>query len=171
MNVRIGSGYDVHRLVTGRKLVMGGVTIPHEKGLKGHSDADVMVHAVCDAMLGAAGLGDIGEHFPDSDPEFKNISSIFLMIHCRNLLREKGYEVGNIDGTIFAQAPRMSPHKKAMEKNLALAAGISDDMVNIKATTTEGLGFEGKGEGIGAHAVVLIQQITGQNTNNHRNSS
>ena len=160
MNFRIGSGYDVHQLVTGRKLVLGGVTIPHEKGLKGHSDADVIVHAVCDAMLGGAGLGDIGEHFPDSDPQFKGISSILLMVHCQNLLQEKGYEVGNIDGTIFAQAPRMSSYKKAMEKNLASAAAVSVDMVNIKATTTEGLGFEGRGEGIGAHAVVLLKQIT-----------
>ena len=160
MNFRVGSGYDVHQLVTGRKLVMGGVNIPHEKGLKGHSDADVIVHAVCDAMLGGAGLGDIGEHFPDSDPQFKGISSILLMVHCRHLLREKGYEVGNIDGTIFAQAPRMSPYKKAMEENLASAAAVSVDMVNIKATTTEGLGFEGRGEGIGAHAVVLLKQIT-----------
>lgn len=159
MNFRIGSGYDVHQLVTGRKLVLGGVTIPHEKGLKGHSDADVIVHAVCDAMLGGAGLGDIGEHFPDSDPQFKGISSILLMVHCRNLLREKGYNVGNIDGTIFAQAPRMSPYKKAMEQNLASAAAVSLDKVNIKATTTEGLGFEGRGEGIGAHAVVLLKQI------------
>jgi len=160
VNFRVGSGYDVHQLVTGRKLVMGGVNIPHEKGLKGHSDADVIVHAVCDAMLGGAGLGDIGEHFPDSDPQFKGISSILLMVHCRHLLREKGYEVGNIDGTIFAQAPRMSPYKKAMEENLASAAAVSVDMVNIKATTTEGLGFEGRGEGIGAHAVVLLKQIT-----------
>ncbi len=160
MNFRIGSGYDVHQLVVGRKLVMGGVTIPHKKGLKGHSDADVIVHAVCDAMLGGAGLGDIGEHFPDSDPQFKGISSILLMVHCRNLLREKGYEVGNIDGTIFAQAPRMSSYKKAMEINLASAAAVSVDRVNIKATTTEGLGFEGRGEGIGAHAVVLLKQIT-----------
>ena len=140
MNFRIGSGYDVHQLVTGRKLVLGGVTIPHEKGLKGHSDADVIVHAVCDAMLGGAGLGDIGEHFPDSDPQFKGISSILLMVHCQNLLLEKGYEVGNIDGTIFAQAPRISSYKKAMEENLASAAAVSVDMVNIKATTTEGLG-------------------------------
>jgi 2-C-methyl-D-erythritol 2,4-cyclodiphosphate synthase len=160
VNFRVGSGYDVHQLVIGRKLVMGGVIIPHEKGLKGHSDADVIVHAVCDAMLGGAGLGDIGEHFPDSDPQFKGISSILLMVHCRNLLREKGYEVGNIDGTIFAQAPKMSPYKKAMEQNLASAAAVSVDMVNIKATTTEGLGFEGRGEGIGAHAVVLLKQIT-----------
>jgi len=160
VNFRIGSGYDVHQLVTDRKLVLGGVTIPHEKGLKGHSDADVIVHAVCDAMLGGAGLGDIGEHFPDSDPQFKGISSILLMVHCRNLLREKGYEVGNIDGTIFAQAPKISPYKKAMEQNLASAAAVSVDMVNIKATTTEGLGFEGRGEGIGAHAVVLLKQIT-----------
>ena len=160
MSFRIGSGYDVHQLVSGRKLIMGGVTIPHEKGLKGHSDADVIVHAVCDAMLGGAGLGDIGEHFPDSDPQFKGISSILLMVHCRNLLREKGYEVGNIDGTIFAQAPKMSPYKKAMEENLASAAAVSVDRVNIKATTTEGLGFEGRGEGIGAHAVVLLKQIT-----------
>jgi len=160
VSFRIGSGYDVHQLVTGCKLIMGGVTIPYEKGLKGHSDADVIVHAVCDAMLGGAGLGDIGEHFPDSDPQFKGISSILLMVHCRNLLREKGYEVGNIDGTIFAQAPKMSPYKKAMEENLASAAAVSVDRVNIKATTTEGLGFEGRGEGIGAHAVVLLKQIS-----------
>ncbi|SMC60387.1 2-C-methyl-D-erythritol 2,4-cyclodiphosphate synthase [Desulfocicer vacuolatum DSM 3385] len=159
MNFRIGSGYDVHQLVSDRKLILGGVTISHEKGLKGHSDADVIVHAVCDAMLGGAGLGDIGEHFPDSDPSFKGISSLVLMAHCRHLLQEKGYEVGNIDGTVFAQAPRISPYKKAMEENLARAAGVSVDRVNIKATTTEGLGFEGRGEGIGAHAVVLLQKL------------
>ena len=160
MNFRIGSGYDVHRLVTGRKLIMGGVTIPHEKGLKGHSDADVLVHAVCDAMLGAAGMGDIGEHFPDTDPRFKDISSILLMEHCRDLLRNKGWEVGNMDATIFAEAPKFSPHKRQMANNLAAAADIRLDCVNIKATTTEGLGFEGRGEGIGAHAVVLLQRLS-----------
>ena len=159
MSFRIGSGYDVHRLVSGRKLIVGGVTIPHEKGLKGHSDADVLVHAVCDAMLGAAGMGDIGEHFPDTDPRFKGISSILLMEHCRDLLKLKGWKVGNMDATIFAEAPKMSPHKKKMAKNLATAAGIKVDLVNIKATTTEGLGFEGRGEGIGAHAVVLLQRL------------
>ncbi len=160
MSFRIGSGYDVHRLVSGRKLIVGGVTIPHEKGLKGHSDADVLVHAVCDAMLGAAGMGDIGEHFPDTDPRFKGISSILLMEHCRDLLKKKGWGVGNMDVTIFAEAPRMSPHKKEMAQNLAAAAGIIVDLVNIKATTTEGLGFEGREEGIGAHAVVLLQRMT-----------
>lgn len=159
MNFRIGSGYDVHQLVIGRKLIIGGVTISHEKGLKGHSDADVLVHAVCDAMLGGAGLGDIGEHFPDTDSRFKGISSITLMEQCRSLILKKGYEVGNIDATIFAERPKMSPHKNEMRQNLATAAGVSLDQVNIKATTTEGLGFEGRGEGIGAHAVVLLQRV------------
>ena len=158
MNFRIGSGHDVHQLVAGRKLILGGVTIPHEKGLKGHSDADVLVHAVCDAMLGAAGLGDIGEHFPDTDPRFKGISSILLMEQCRELLAKQHWRVGNMDTTIFAQAPKISPFKKEMARNLAAAAGVPADRVNIKATTTEGLGFEGRGEGIAAHAVVLLEK-------------
>ncbi len=160
VNFRIGSGYDVHELVSGRKLILGGVTVPHEKGLKGHSDADVLVHAVCDAMLGAAGLGDIGEHFPDTDPRFKGISSILLMEQCRELLSQQQWRVGNMDTTIFAQAPKLSPFKKEMARNLAAAAGVPVDRVNIKATTTEGLGFEGRGEGIAAHAVVLLEKVS-----------
>jgi len=157
--MRIGSGYDVHRLVAGRALVLGGVEIPFDKGLKGHSDADVLVHSVCDAMLGGAGLGDLGRHFPDSDPCYKNISSLILLKECTRLLKEKGYAVSNIDSTILAQAPKIEPHKPAMEKNIADACGLSSDVVNVKATTTEGLGFAGRGEGIGAHAIVLIRDL------------
>ncbi len=154
--IKIGSGYDVHELVPERKLVLGGVFVPFEKGLKGHSDADVLIHSVCDAILGAAGLGDIGRHFPDSDHKFKDISSLILLKKCGEMLEEKGYSVGNIDCTIFAQAPKVEPYKKQMEQNIASTIGISTESVNVKATTTEGLGFEGRGEGIGAHAVVLI---------------
>ena len=161
VQVRIGSGYDVHRLVAGRPLVLGGVTIPFEKGLLGHSDADVLVHSVCDALLGAAGLGDIGRHFPDTDPAFKGISSLVLLEKCAALLREKGCLIQNLDATLLAQAPRIAPFRAEMEGNIARAAGISPDMVNVKATTTEGLGFEGKGEGIAAHTMALILDQTG----------
>jgi len=160
MKLRIGSGYDVHRLVSGRKLTIGGVTIPFERGLKGHSDADVLVHAVCDAVLGAAGLGDIGRHFPDSDPAYKDISSLILLKRCANMMEEQGYSIENIDCTIFAQAPKLEPYKEEMEHKIAAAIEISSESVNVKATTTEGLGFEGKGEGIAAHAVVLIAKIS-----------
>ncbi len=162
MKFRIGSGYDVHRLIhdKDRKLILGGVTVPFEKTLKGHSDADVLVHAVCDAILGAAGLGDIGTYFPDSDPSYKNISSLILLKRCSNLLDENGYSIENIDSTIFAQAPRLELYKKEMAYKMATTIEISTESVNVKATTTEGLGFEGRGEGIAAHAVVLITKIS-----------
>ena len=156
MNYRIGSGYDVHQLVTGRKLILGGVEIPHTKGLKGHSDADVLLHAICDAMLGAAGLGDIGEHFPDTDDRYKGISSMVLLEKCQQALEQHGYHIGNIDATILAQSPKMAPHKSQMQKNIARIVRVTPDRVNIKATTTEKLGFVGKGEGIAARASVLI---------------
>lgn len=161
MKFRIGSGYDVHRLIhdSERKLVLGGVTVPFEKSLKGHSDADVLVHAVCDAILGAAGLGDIGNHFPDSDSAYKDISSLILLKQCANLLDESGYAIENIDCTVFAQAPKLGNYKKDMAHKMAATIEISPESVNVKATTTEGLGFEGKGEGIAAHAVVLITKI------------
>ena len=157
--MRIGSGYDVHRLVKERDLILGGVKIEFEKGLLGHSDADVLVHSVCDAILGAAGLGDIGEHFPDSDPQFKNISSLVLLAHCNKLLQEQGFTVSNVDSTVFAERPRLSPHRAAMENTIAEVLNISSTRVNVKATTTEGLGFAGRGEGIAAHTVVLIMEL------------
>jgi len=156
--MRIGSGYDVHQLVPGLPLVLGGVAVPFEKGLKGHSDADVLVHSVCDALLGAAGLGDIGHHFPDTDPRFKGISSLVLLARCLELIGEKGFSLVNSDSTVFAQAPRLVSFKKEMEKKIAAALDISPGSVNVKATTTEGLGFAGRGEGIGAHTVVLITE-------------
>ena len=155
--MRIGSGYDVHKLVLNRALIMGGVTIPFKKGLEGHSDADVLVHSLCDALLGAAGLGDIGEHFPDSDLRFKDISSLIFLEKCMDLLIAKGYEICNIDCTIFAQSPRMAPYRKDMENKIALVLNIDPEYVNVKATTTEGLGFTGRGEGIAAHSVVLVK--------------
>jgi 2-C-methyl-D-erythritol 2,4-cyclodiphosphate synthase len=154
--MRIGIGYDVHRLVAGRSLILGGVTIPFEKGLLGHSDADVLVHAVCDALLGAAGLGDIGRHFPDSDEHYKDISSIVLLRQCHRMLRDRGHVLVNLDATIFAEAPRLAPYNEAMRRTLAEALTTAADCVNIKATTTEGLGFVGKGEGMAAMCVVLI---------------
>ncbi|MBF0572518.1 MAG: 2-C-methyl-D-erythritol 2,4-cyclodiphosphate synthase [Desulfamplus sp.] len=163
MKFKIGSGYDVHRLVNDRRLIIGGVNIPFDKGLQGHSDADVLTHAICDAMLGAVGLGDIGRHFPDSDPAYRNISSLILLKHCANMLEDRGYSVGNIDCTILAQSPKLEPYKKAMEHKIAAAIEISPESVNVKATTTEGLGFEGKGEGIAAHAIVLITKISSSN--------
>jgi len=156
MSIRIGTGYDVHRLVEGRKLVLGGVEIPHEKGLLGHSDADVLLHALCDALLGAAGLGDIGKHFPDSDPRFKGIASTSLLEEVIRLLEAKGFRVQNIDTTIVAERPRMASHIGRMVENIAVAARIDPAAVNVKATTTEGLGFTGRGEGIAAHAVCTI---------------
>lgn len=154
--MKIGMGYDVHRLTEGRPLILGGVTIPWEKGLLGHSDADVLVHAIMDALLGAAALGDIGRHFPDTDPEFEGISSILLLRKVRELLDEKGYEPGNIDATIIAQKPKMLPYIEEMRSHVADALGISRENVNIKATTEEGLGFTGSQEGISSHAVCLI---------------
>jgi 2-C-methyl-D-erythritol 2,4-cyclodiphosphate synthase len=156
MTIRIGNGYDVHRLAAGRKLVIGGVEIPCDVGLLGYSDADVLLHAICDALLGAAGLGDIGRHFPDTVPKYKGISSILLLQEVRRLLAEAGYRVQNIDATIVAERPKMAPHVPAMVRNIAKSVEADDDAVNIKATTTEGLGFAGRGEGIAAYAVCTI---------------
>ena len=154
--MRIGTGYDVHKLVEGRKLIIGGVEIPYEKGLLGHSDADVLVHAVMDALLGAAALGDIGKHFPDSDPKYKGADSLMLMREVRRILSENGFEVENVDATIIAQAPKMSPHIDTMRRNIADALGLDVSQVSVKATTEERLGFTGRGEGISAQAVALI---------------
>jgi len=154
--MRIGLGYDVHRLVEDRPLILGGVRIPFEKGLLGHSDADVLTHAVCDALFGAAGMGDIGEHFPDSNPLYKGVDSIYLLKQCVKLVRAEGYEVHNIDTTIIAQEPKLSSYKSIILKNLAGALDISTDRIAVKATTTEGLGFVGLGEGIAAMCVALI---------------
>ncbi len=153
----IGMGYDVHRLVPGQSLVIGGVKIPFNMGLLGHSDADVLTHAVCDAVLGAAGLGDIGIHFPDTNPEFKNIDSIKLLNMIHKMIAKKKMKVVNIDSTVIAQAPRISPYRKKMAQNIANALRIDPYYVNIKGTTTEKLGFTGKGEGIAAMAVVLLE--------------
>lgn len=157
--MRIGMGYDVHRLSAGRKLIMGGVDIPYEKGLLGHSDADVLVHAIMDALLGAAALGDIGSHFPDTDPKYEGISSISLLEHVGKLLSDHGYRIENIDATIIAQKPKMRPHIDCMRENISAALRISADQVGVKATTEEGLGFTGSGEGISAHAVCLLEHI------------
>jgi 2-C-methyl-D-erythritol 2,4-cyclodiphosphate synthase len=157
--MRIGQGFDVHPLVAGRKLVVGGVEIPYDKGLLGHSDADVLLHAICDALLGAAGLGDIGKHFPDSDARYKGIDSRELLRHCVALVRSRGLQVGNVDATIIAQAPRMAPHIPRMVANIAADLEVGTDFVNVKATTTEELGFTGRGEGIAAQAVCLLERI------------
>lgn len=157
--VRVGMGYDVHKLVEGRDLIIGGVKIPHTLGLLGHSDADVLLHAIMDALLGAAGLGDIGKHFPDTDPQYKGISSIKLLEHVAKLIAEKGYVVENIDATIIAQRPKMRPHIEQMEKNIAEALGISADQINVKATTEEGLGFTGMEEGISSQAICALTTI------------
>ncbi len=156
--MRIGQGFDAHALVAGRKLVIGGVVIPHEKGLAGHSDADVLIHAVCDALLGAAGLGDIGKHFPDSDARFKGIDSRKLLREVARLLKERGLTAANVDATIIAQEPKMAPHIPVMRANLAADLGIAPDAVNVKAKTTEKLGFVGRGEGIAAEAVALLAE-------------
>ena len=157
--MRVGLGYDVHKLAEGRELIMGGVKIPYEKGLLGHSDADVVVHAIMDALLGAAALGDIGQHFPDTDPEYEGISSILLLEKVAQLLKENHYSVGNIDAVIIAQRPKMMPYLEQMRKNTAAALGIEEGRVSIKATTEEGLGFTGRGEGIAAQAVCLLEQV------------
>ncbi len=157
--LRIGHGFDVHQLVEGRPCIIGGVDIPHDKGLLGHSDADVLLHAICDAMLGAAGLGDIGRHFPDSDARYKGIESRKLLRHVTDLLKQHGYVVFNLDATLIAQAPRMAPHIEAMCKNIAEDCAIEISQVNVKATTTEKLGFTGRGEGIAAEAVCLISAV------------
>jgi 2-C-methyl-D-erythritol 2,4-cyclodiphosphate synthase len=154
--MRIGHGYDVHRLVADRKLIMGGVEIPWEKGLLGHSDADVLLHAISDAILGAIGEGDIGRHFPDSDPAYKGADSLKLLAHVVALAADRGYKLGNLDATIIAQLPRMAPHIAAMRENIARELHAEVEQVNVKATTEEGLGFSGRGEGISAHAVVLM---------------
>lgn len=155
-NIRIGNGFDVHRLVEGRELWMCGVKIPYHMGLLGHSDADVALHALCDAILGSASLRDIGYHFPDTDERYKGADSRVLLRECCRMVREKGYEIGNVDVTIIAQAPKMLPHIPQMIANIAADAGISEDCVSVKATTTEHLGFTGRGEGIAAQAVALL---------------
>lgn len=154
--MRVGMGYDVHRLTEGRDMIIGGVKIPYEKGLLGHSDADVLLHAISDALLGAASLGDIGKHFPDTDPAYKGISSLLLLEKVGALIEEKGFLIENIDATIIAQAPKMRPHIDAMRENIAGALGITVEQVNVKATTEEGLGFTGSGEGISSQAICLL---------------
>ena len=156
MNVRIGNGFDVHALVAGRKLVLGGVTIPWDRGLDGHSDADVLLHAVCDAILGALARGDLGAHFPDTDPKWKGADSRMLVRHVVSLASADGWKTGNVDATIIAQAPKLAPHVAAMRANLAADLGCAVDEVSVKATTTERLGFAGRGEGIAALATVLL---------------
>ncbi len=157
MNFRIGHGFDVHAFAEGRRLVIGGVEIPHPRGLAGHSDADVLLHAICDALLGAAGLGDIGRHFPDTDARYKGVDSRELLRHVAGLLRDRGWVTGNVDATVIAQAPRMAPHIPAMGRHIAADLGVAEAAVNVKATTTERLGFTGREEGIAAEAVCLIQ--------------
>lgn len=157
--MRIGEGYDVHRLTENRRLVLGGVEIPYEKGLLGHSDADALLHALMDAMLGALALGDIGKHFPDNDERYKGIDSRELLRHTAALIRKKGWELGNADMTIIAQAPKMAPHIQSMRENIAADLGTDIDNISVKATTEEKLGFTGSGEGIAARAVVLLKRI------------
>ena len=157
--MRIGQGYDVHRHVEGRKLIIGGVDIPYEKGLLGHSDADVLLHAVMDALLGAAALGDIGQHFPDSDERYKGISSIALLKEVGKILQENGYMIENIDSTVIAQRPKLLPYRPQMAENIAAALGIEKEQVSVKATTEEGLGFTGTGEGISAQAIALLSSV------------
>ena len=154
---RIGNGYDVHRLVEGRKLILGGVNIPHSLGLDGHSDADVLCHALCDSLLGASGAGDLGKHFPDTDDQWKGVSSLVLLEETEKIVAARGYQITNIDTTIVAQQPKLAPHIQAMTSNISKCLKIQSDQVNIKATTTENLGFTGREEGISAYAVVLLQ--------------
>jgi 2-C-methyl-D-erythritol 2,4-cyclodiphosphate synthase len=156
--MRIGQGYDVHRLVPGRRLILGGVDVPHATGLFGHSDADVLLHAICDAILGAIGEGDIGRHFPDSDPAYGGISSLKLLGHVMTLAGGKGFRIGNVDATIVAQRPKLAPYIGQMRANIALTLGCDPGRVNVKATTTEELGFAGRQEGIAAYSVVLLEQ-------------
>ena len=158
--MRVGMGYDVHKLVEGRPLILGGVEIPHTLGLLGHSDADVLVHAIMDALLGAAALGDIGKHFPDTDPQYKGISSMKLLEHVRLLLEKNGYVVENIDATVIAQRPKLASYIPQMKKNIANVLGIQEGQVNVKATTEEGLGFTGSGEGISSQAICAIEKLT-----------
>lgn len=157
--MRVGMGYDVHKLTEGRKLILGGVEIPYEKGLLGHSDADVLLHAIMDALLGAAALGDIGRHFPDTDPKYKGASSMKLLEHVGKLIEDKLYVIGNIDATIIAQRPKMAPYIETMRGNVADALHLDIDQINIKATTEEGLGFTGSGEGISAQAIASLDTI------------
>ena len=159
MSMRIGHGYDVHRLVEGRKLIIGGVDIPHEKGLLGHSDADVLAHAISDALLGALAKGDIGHPFPDNDPKYKGADSLWLMSQILPIIKESGYKISNIDSTVIAQAPKLAPHILKMRENIARVLEIDTDAVSIKATTEEGLGFSGEKLGIAAHAVCLLERI------------
>lgn len=154
--MRIGHGYDVHKFADDRRLILGGVDIPHTKGLLGHSDADVLLHAVCDALLGAAALGDIGKHFPDTDPKYKDIDSMMLLSHVANLIYQNGYKIANIDATVLAQEPKLAPHIRKMRENIAECIGADLGDVSVKATTEEGLGFTGQKLGIAAHAVCLI---------------
>jgi 2-C-methyl-D-erythritol 2,4-cyclodiphosphate synthase len=156
--IRVGQGYDVHRFKDGGEVILGGVTIPYEQGLEAHSDGDVVLHALCDALLGAAALGDIGKHFPDTDPEFKGADSRVLLRHVYRIVQDKGYKLVNADITIIAQAPKMSPHTAAMCRNIADDVQVDIDCINVKATTTEKLGFEGRKEGIAVQAVVLIEK-------------
>lgn len=156
--IRVGMGYDVHRLVPERELILGGVKIPYEKGLLGHSVTDVLIHAIMVTLIGAAALGDIGKHFPDTDPQYKGISSIALLRHVQKLVTDSGYRIGNIDATIIAQKPKMAPHISEMRENIARALEIELDQLNIKATTEEGLGFTGQGEGISSQAVCLLEK-------------
>jgi 2-C-methyl-D-erythritol 2,4-cyclodiphosphate synthase len=155
--MRVGIGYDIHRLVEGRPLILGGVPLKYEKGLLGHSDADVLVHAICDALLGAAGLGDIGMHYPDTDPQFKDISSLKLLSNTCGMLAEKGFRIVNLDTIVFAEAPRLGSQRRDMQQTIAKTMNVSAEQINIKATTTEGLGVIGKGEGVGAMCVALIE--------------
>lgn len=157
LDYRIGHGYDVHKLVTGRKLILGGVEIPHETGLLGHSDADVVLHALMDALLGAAALGDIGKHFPDTDDAYKGISSLELLGRVKALLEKDGYSLANADMTVIAQAPKLAPYMPGMRSNIAKTLDVQEGCINVKATTEEHLGFTGRGEGIAAHAVVLLK--------------
>ncbi|HEX2985874.1 MAG TPA: 2-C-methyl-D-erythritol 2,4-cyclodiphosphate synthase [Caproiciproducens sp.] len=154
--MRIGHGYDVHRLVPGRRLILGGVDIPYEKGLLGHSDADVLLHAIADALLGAAALGDIGKHFPDNDPAYQGISSLLLLSKVCELIKKEGFQIGNIDSTIIAQSPKLSPYLDEMRNRIATVCAVEIGLVSVKATTEEQLGFTGSGEGIAAHAVCII---------------
>lgn len=156
--IRIGHGYDVHKFADGRKLILGGVDIPHEKGLLGHSDADVLVHSVMDSMLGALALGDIGKHFPDTDPEYSGADSVKLLEAVNGLIEKEGYTVGNIDATVLCQAPKLAPHIVKMRENIAAACGCDISRISVKATTEEGLGFTGKKEGIASHCVCLLMK-------------
>ncbi|NBG89040.1 2-C-methyl-D-erythritol 2,4-cyclodiphosphate synthase [Isachenkonia alkalipeptolytica] len=157
--MRVGMGYDVHKFQQGRPLILGGIAIPYEKGLMGHSDADVLLHAIKDALLGAAALGDIGKHFPDTDPAYKGADSMELLVHVGKLLNREGYQVNNIDGTLIAEKPKMAPYIPEMVRSIAKALAISEGQINIKATTTEGLGFEGRKEGIASMAIASIENI------------